>query len=257
MSENLHRRDPSNPLRRSRDYLPDGTRRRHWSKPERSYRLSYRRRPFATAASTIAAIIATPVIAYGATQVASIFDGTALKDSGWSSCETPITWTTDTRNLDPAMAERVRPHLDKAFDSWSEASGYTFVDAGETPIVFNDEKSEVRPVADLNRNISIYFATDAESTMLTKSVVGFASPSLVWTDAREITGGYAVFNVDYLRKTGDKKHEALFTHEIGHALGLADSKDASNIMYYLVDKNAALSDGDVSGLRAIIKPCTK
>lgn len=251
------RRDPTHPLRREKDYRPDGTRRRRWFAPERKYRLSYRRRPFATAASTAAAIIATPLIAYGTTQVASIFENTPYKDSGWSSCETPITWTTDTSNLPADMAETVRPRLAKAFSNWSKESGYTFLDAGESPVVYDNASSSIRPVADLNRNISIYFVNDSESDMLTKSVVGYASPSLVWTDSREITGGYAVFNIDYLKVAGEKKHVALFTHEIGHALGLADSKDSGNIMYYLVDKNSSLGDGDVSGLRAIIKPCTK
>ena len=67
------RRDPHHPLRRTKDYRPDGTRNRRWSAPERSYRLTYRRRPITTLLSTILAILlpATIVVAapqFGATR---------------------------------------------------------------------------------------------------------------------------------------------------------------------------------------------
>ena len=68
-------RDGSHPLRRPKDYV-NGVRRRKWSKPERKYRLAYRRRPLATATSTLAAVVASAGIAYGSVQVASIFEGT-------------------------------------------------------------------------------------------------------------------------------------------------------------------------------------
>jgi hypothetical protein len=61
------RRSATHPLRRPGDYLPDGvTRRRRWSRPERYYRLTYRRRPFATVLATLAAVLVTAVIASAA-----------------------------------------------------------------------------------------------------------------------------------------------------------------------------------------------
>lgn len=252
---NAHeRRDPKNPLRRVKDYRPDGTRRRVWSRPERKYRLTYRRRPFATAASTAVAVLAVPALAFGAARVESIFTDATFRDSGWTACQ-PITYTTDTRNLTPAQAAELRPQLAKAFQIWSNGTGYTFIDAGESPVVFDNASSSVKTVANIDRNIAIYFAPDSESTFLTKTVVGFASPSLVWTDSREITGGYAVYSTDYIIKANPRQQTALFAHEIGHALGLADSKDPSNTMYYLVNKTTKLSEGDTLGIRSIIKPC--
>lgn len=44
--EELDKRNPNHPLRRAKDYV-NGQRRRKWSKPERKYRLAYRRRPLA------------------------------------------------------------------------------------------------------------------------------------------------------------------------------------------------------------------
>lgn len=71
MNEHLHeKRDAHHPLRRAGDYLADGvTRSRRWSRPERAYRLTYRRHPMATLLSTIAAILATTLIASAATVV--------------------------------------------------------------------------------------------------------------------------------------------------------------------------------------------
>lgn len=61
------RRDPHHPLRRTKDYRPDGSRTRTWSSPERSYRLSFRRRPILTLASTVLALVVPTTLTYAAT----------------------------------------------------------------------------------------------------------------------------------------------------------------------------------------------
>lgn len=76
------RRNPLNPLRRAKDYRPDGTRRRRWSGPERSYRLSYRRRPLLTLVSTIVAVLLPATIVYGGTSLGSAARPPEGKKSG-------------------------------------------------------------------------------------------------------------------------------------------------------------------------------
>lgn len=86
------RRSPSHPLRRPDDYLPDGvTRRRRWSRPERAYRLRYRRRPFATVLATVSAILVTAVIASaaGTLGTASIPTERKVKAVTWSWSDGP------------------------------------------------------------------------------------------------------------------------------------------------------------------------
>lgn len=257
MSDNKHIKDMRNenhPLRRAKDYV-NGQRRRRWSKPERAYRLSYRRRPLATAASTAIAVVASGAIAYGTANVGSIFAGTQYDGAGWATCAAPITYTLDVANVPDMMRDKVRSEIDAAFTAWSTGSGYTFLNAGESPTVYDDAASSVSTVAEINRNIAITFLWDKDSTTLTKTTVGFAGPSKVFTDSKEIVGGYAAFNINYLIKSKPAENMSLFTHEIGHALGLGHSEDKDNIMYSMLDSNPSLGSGDVSGLRSLMKEC--
>lgn len=256
----FERRDPNHPLRRPRDYREDGNRRRRWSTPERKYRLTYRRHPLVTLACTIAAVMASSVLAWGTTVVGSIYTDVAFKGSGWASCATPISWTTDTSNLSPAQASLVRPEISAAFASWAKVSGYTFTDGGEVAVKYDDVTSSVRPVLDINRNIAVYFVSDAKSKLLNKTIVGYGTPSRVYADSREIVNGYIVLNTDYLPHTNSAQREVLFMHEIGHALGLADSDDPGNIMFRYLDMNASMgsiASGDITGIKSIQKICRK
>jgi len=249
------RRDGTHPLRRPRDYRPDGQRRRRWSRPERAYRLTYRRRPFATILSTIGAVLTTSLIAVATSRVGSIYTDSTYNSSGWAVCSTPISWTTDMHNLPPEIASKVRPQVAQAFAAWGQAAGYTFVDGGEAPVAFDNAKSTVTPVADINRNIAIYFVPDADSDRITKTVVGFASPNLVYPGSKEIVGGYMAMSADYIASVNAARQYALILHEMGHALGLADSTDPGNVMYGQVDTRAGLANGDIEGLKAIEKVC--
>ncbi len=66
--DGLERRNPLHPLRRPTDYLPNGERRRTWSRPERTYRLTSRRRPVLTFVATLLAVIMPATIVVAASQ---------------------------------------------------------------------------------------------------------------------------------------------------------------------------------------------
>ena len=142
-----------------------------------------------------------------------------------------------------------------AFEQWQNASGYKFAFAGEAETAYDDSKTIVTTVATIDNNIAVVFLRDTQSTFLTKEVVGFASPNKVWANEKEIVGGYAGFNIDYLVNAPQKDRRNLFIHEIGHALGLADSDDKGNIMYRMIDGQMKIADGDINGLKALVKPC--
>ncbi|MDO8732918.1 MAG: matrixin family metalloprotease [Actinomycetota bacterium] len=254
------RRNPSHPLRRARDYFDDGiTRRRTWFKYERHYRLTYRRRPLITVLCTIAAVAATSVLAWGTTRVGSIYTDAAFAGSGWATCSAPISWTTDTSNLTPKQAAVVRPDLGAAFDAWAKASGLTFADGGELAVSYNDATTTVKPVKDISRNIAVYFVPDSKSSIITKNVVGYGSPSRVFAGSKEIVNGYIAVSTDYLVRTNSFDRRLLFMHELGHALGLADSDDPSNVMFRYLDTNLPvdrqIGSGDIEGIKAIEKVC--
>lgn len=198
------------------------------------------------------------VVAYAEGQVASIFVGQdpALINSGWADCDTPITWSMDTSRLTPADAAIAQQQLTGDLAKWGAASGLTFQYVGEVPVVYDDTNyvvtSDVHPS---DRHLYIAFLRDADSTLLDTRTVGFASPTKVWKDSKEITEGSVVLSIDYVKKINKAKQSALYLHELGHALGLGHGTDKTNVMYYLVDNNNTLSPGDVEGIRNLVKAC--
>jgi hypothetical protein len=198
------------------------------------------------------------VVAYAEGQVASIFAGQddSLINSGWAACDTPITWSTDTSRLSPADAKIAVDQMSGDLAKWGSVSGLTFQYVGEVPVTYDDTNyvvtSDVHPS---DRHLYIAFIHDAESTLLDDRTVGFASPTKVWKDSKEITEGSVVLSIEYVKKINAQKQNALYLHELGHALGLAHGTSPSNVMYYLVDKNNTLSPGDIDGIRALIKAC--
>jgi hypothetical protein len=139
---------------------------------------------------------------------------------------------------------------------WGDASGLQFQYVGEVPVVYDDTNyvvtSDVHPS---QRHLYIAFLQDADSTLLDARTVGFASPTKVWQDSKEITEGSVVLSIDYVKKINARKQSALYLHELGHALGLGHGTSEENVMYYLVDDNNLLSPGDVDGIRNLIKAC--
>ena len=198
------------------------------------------------------------VVAYAESQVASIFVGSApeLINSGWADCDTPVTWSVDTSRLSAADKQIAITQFTSDFAKWGAASGLEFQYVGEVPVVYDDTNyvvtSEVHPS---ERHIYVAFLQDAESTLLDTRTVGFASPTKVWQDAKEIVEGSVVLSIDYVKKINKARQSALYLHELGHALGLGHGTSDQNVMYYLVDDNNTLSPGDVEGIRNLIKAC--
>jgi Matrixin len=198
------------------------------------------------------------VVAYAESQVASIFVGSApeLINSGWADCETPVTWSVDTSRLSAADTQIATTQFTSDFAKWGAASGLDFQYVGEVPVVYDDTNyvvtSDVHPS---ERHIYVAFLQDAESTLLDTRTVGFASPTKVWQDSKEIVEGSVVLSIDYVKKINKARQSALYLHELGHALGLGHGTSDQNVMYYLVDDNNTLSPGDVEGIRNLIKAC--
>ncbi len=198
------------------------------------------------------------VVAYAESQVASIFAESypELINSGWADCETPITWSMDTSRISAADARIAQAQLTKDFAKWGSVSGLDFRNVGEVPVVYDDTNyvvtSNVHPS---ERHVYIAFLRDAESTLLDKRTVGFASPTKVWKDSKQITEGSIVMSIEYVKKASAEERSAVYLHELGHVLGLGHGTSEENVMYYLVDENNTLSPGDIEGIRALIKAC--
>jgi hypothetical protein len=198
------------------------------------------------------------VVAYAESQVASIFIGSApeLINSGWADCDTPVTWSLDTSRVSEADRQVAITQLTADFKKWGDASGLEFEYVGEVPVTYDDTNyvvtSEQHPS---ERHVYVAFLRDAESTLLDTRTVGFASPTRVWKDSKEITEGSVVLSIEYVKKINKAKQSALYLHELGHALGLGHGTSEQNVMYYLVDSNNTLSPGDVEGIRNLIKAC--
>ena len=198
------------------------------------------------------------VVAYAESQVASIFAESSPEfiNSGWAACDTPITWSTDTSRLSATDAKVAVEQITGDLKKWGDVSGLTFQYVGEVPVVYDDTNyvvtSDVHPSA---RHLYVAFLNDSESTLLDSRTVGFASPTKVFKDQKEITEGSVVLSIDYVKKINAAHENALYLHELGHALGLAHGTEKPDVMYYLVDTNNTLSAADIAGIRALIKAC--
>jgi hypothetical protein len=198
------------------------------------------------------------VVAYAESQVASIFAESApeLVNSGWADCDTPITWSIDTSRINPADARIAQTQIASDLAKWGQVSGLTFKYVGEVPTIYDDTNyvvtSKVHPSA---RHLYVAFLKDSDSSLLDSRTVGFASPTKVFKDQKEITEGSIVLSIDYVKRIAAAKQNALYLHELGHALGLAHGTQKTDVMYYLVDTNNTLSAADVNGIRALIKAC--
>lgn len=198
------------------------------------------------------------VVAYAESQVASIFAGRSpdLINSGWAACDTPITWSIDTSRISAADAAIARAQISRDLAKWGDVSGLTFTFVGQVPVIYDDTTfvvtSESHPS---DRHIYIAFLREDESSLLDERTVGFASPTKVWKDSRQITEGSMVLSIEYVKKASAQERSAVYLHELGHVLGLGHGFEPENVMYYLVDDNNTLSPGDIEGIRNLVKAC--
>lgn len=198
------------------------------------------------------------VVAYAESQVASIFAGSApdLINSGWADCDTPITWSLDTSRVSAADARIARSQFTQDFAKWGTVSGLDFQFVGEVPVIYDDSTfvvtSDVHPS---ERHVYIAFLPQKDSSLLDQRTVGFASPTKVWKDSKQIVEGSIVLSIEYVKKASAQQRSAVYLHELGHVLGLGHGTSPDNVMYYLVDDNNTLSPGDIEGIRSLIKAC--
>jgi hypothetical protein len=207
-------------------------------------------------AATLLSIIG--VVAYGESQVPSIFDSSnpTLSGSGWARCDTPVTWSLDTSRLSPAEAAVAVDQMTSDFTKWGAASGLTFQYAGELPTTYDDTTLAVAGgPAPSGRHIFVTFLHDADSSMLDDRTVGFATPSKVYPGSKEIVEGSVALSIEYVMKANRRHRSSLYLHEIGHALGLGHGDASKDAMYYIVDTTNELSPADISGIKALTKVC--
>lgn len=217
-----------------------------------------------TAAPVVAAtpvVAAAPAVTASPTDFTSIFSSQlpAYTNSGWASCPTAITWSVDTIDLSQEMAVRQLTNLEYAFAQWTEASGLTFSFAGSLDLSANETSFAVTPAdgsASPARHINLAFLSDSSSRLLGGTTVGMAGPSSVWADSKEIEGGAGIFLIEAVNRMTDAQARALFTHELGHVLGLGHAAESGNIMHPIVTENDHLGAGDVAGVRTMTKACT-
>ena len=123
-------------------------------------------------------------------------------------------------------------------------------------MIYDDNTYSVSSTAHpSDRHVYVAFLRDSDSTLLDARTVGFASPTKVFKDQKEIVEGSVVLSIEYVQKVNRLHRSSLYLHEIGHALGLGHGTDEPEVMYPIVDTTNDLSPADIAGIKALVKAC--
>jgi hypothetical protein len=195
------------------------------------------------------------------TDHSSFFDGTDLAGAGWSGCPTPVTWTVDARALQGPVARREIRRLKRAWSAWSGASGMSFRYLGRQKLVFNPVTNNLEAAdgsAQPERHVYLAFKSRRQVSLMTRTTVGLAMPSVVLLPTREIINGMAIFRRGYVneqRQILPQRVFQLYLHEMGHVLGLGHSSSMTDVMFPQLDSRTVLGQGDRDGAVDFIQPC--
>lgn len=133
----------------------------------------------------------------------------------------------------------------KAFATWSAASGLTFQEVSDSSssdisIGWEDFSTE-------SSGVIGYTTYNQQNGVMSNAAIHLEDPSET---------ALAVGSDGELTYTGtDVELSQVLLHEIGHALGLADGTDSSSVMYYaLGSSNRTLDSTDIEGINTLYGP---
>jgi len=190
-----------------------------------------------------AAVPVSPVPAIQNSMDAALYEGAKWNSASvitWSIADSPGTASSPFSGY---MGSQYETLVQRAFRTWATASGLTFQEVADS------DQSDIRlgwgNFNTPSTGVVGYTAYEMERGQLLPNVI-----VRVEDPAQEpLVAG--TFSARTYSGT-DANLDQVILHEIGHALGLADTTDPNSVMYYrATGSNNTLDSNDVAGIRAL------